>query len=241
MSQFSSQPRYFLGLDLGQAADFTAVSVLERSKTEPQEPRPFGTMYTSAPGPTQWRYQVRHLERYPLGTSYTSVAANVCALLKRRPPADPMGRPPLARCTLAVDQTGVGRPVLDMLRDALRAAGATVTLRPILITAGYQVTSGDDGSVHIPKKELVSLMQVLLQSRRFQVAEELPEAATLVKELVGFQVRITVAANESFGAWREGAHDDLVLSVAMAAWAGENDQAGESYPPVSLGGGWRNW
>jgi hypothetical protein len=47
-------------------------------------------------------------------------------------------------------------------------------------------------------------------------------AATLVEELLAFQVRVTAAANETFGAWREGRHDDLVLAVAVAAWAGEH-------------------
>lgn len=28
--------------------------------------------------------------------------------------------------------------------------------------------------------------------------------------------------NESFGAWRESVHDDLVLSTAMAVWQAEN-------------------
>jgi hypothetical protein len=31
-------------------------------------------------------------------------------------------------------------------------------------------------------------------------------------------VKITAAANETFAAWREGAHDDLVLAVALACW-----------------------
>jgi hypothetical protein len=35
-------------------------------------------------------------------------------------------------------------------------------------------------------------------------------------------VKITPTANEAFGAWREGAHDDLVLAVAIAAWEGEH-------------------
>jgi hypothetical protein len=29
-------------------------------------------------------------------------------------------------------------------------------------------------------------------------------------------------AHDSYGAWREGAHDDLVLAVAVAAWYGEH-------------------
>ncbi len=35
-------------------------------------------------------------------------------------------------------------------------------------------------------------------------------------------MKIHVAtAHDSYEAWREGDHDDLVLSVAMACWAGE--------------------
>jgi hypothetical protein len=66
------------------------------------------------------------------------------------------------------------------------------------------------------------MLQVLLQSRRLQVAPTLPAAQTLVQELTTFQVKITPTANEAFGAWREGAHDDLVLAVAIAAWDGEH-------------------
>jgi hypothetical protein len=35
------------------------------------------------------------------------------------------------------------------------------------------------------------------------------------------QVKVSTAGNEQFGAWREGAHDDLVLAVALACWAVE--------------------
>jgi hypothetical protein len=44
--------------------------------------------------------------------------------------------------------------------------------------------------------------------------------------LTTFQVRITPSANETFGTWREGAHDDLVLAVAIVAWIGERQYKG---------------
>ncbi len=69
--------------------------------------------------------------------------------------------------------------------------------------------------------ELVSVLQVLFQSRRLQVARRLPMASVLVKELENFRVKITVNANETFESWRERDHDDLVLAVAMATWLGE--------------------
>jgi hypothetical protein len=60
-----------------------------------------------------------------------------------------------------------------------------------------------------------------MQGRRLQIARRLTEAATLVRELQNFQVKITAAANETFGAWRDGQHDDLVLAVALACWWSE--------------------
>ena len=58
--------------------------------------------------------------------------------------------------------------------------------------------------------------------------------AILVRELQQFQVKITQAAHETFGVWREGQHDDLVLAVALACWWAER------HPPAhdgQFGGG----
>jgi hypothetical protein len=53
------------------------------------------------------------------------------------------------------------------------------------------------------------------------VAPALPESAMLVRELAAFQLKVSAASKEELDAWREGAHDDLVLAVAVAAWLGE--------------------
>jgi hypothetical protein len=62
---------------------------------------------------------------------------------------------------------------------------------------------------------------VLLQTRRPPIANALPDVAIQAREMETFRVKVTAAANETFGAWREGQHDDLVLAVALAAWMGE--------------------
>ena len=66
------------------------------------------------------------------------------------------------------------------------------------------------------------------------MAPDLPETQTLVRELAEFQVKFTPAANEVFGVWREGAHDDLVLAVAVAAWAGERLRPSQGFVPYVL-------
>lgn len=83
---------YYVGLDLGQSADYTALAVIEEATQE---------------------LRLRHLERYPLKTPYNVVADNVVALVGRLREHSPFGGLP----HLLVDNTGVGRAVTDQLRE----------------------------------------------------------------------------------------------------------------------------
>jgi hypothetical protein len=186
---------YTIGLDLGQAADFSAMAVLERTSA-------------GEDGVGLAAYAVRHLQRFPLGTAYTAIVPAVAAIASSGP---------LRGAPLVVDQTGVGRAVVDMLRRS----GIAGHIVPVTITGGHTVTLGQDGAQHVPKKELVTCLQILLQARRLKIAQALREADTLARELENYRVKITVAANEVFGAWREGQHDDLVLATALTAWWAE--------------------
>jgi hypothetical protein len=187
---------FILGLDLGQSQDFTALAAIEKS----WGPRP------DDPTRQVGFYAVRHLKRWPLKTSYTDITNDLVRLVQTSPLAWPV---------LTVDKTGVGTAVIDLLVKAQLAAW----IRPVLITGGHQTAAGADGSLHVPKKELVSSLQVVLQSRRLLVAA-MPERELLIKELLAFRVKITAAANETFEAWRERDHDDMVLAVALAIWYG---------------------
>jgi hypothetical protein len=117
-----------------------------------------------------------------------------------------------------VDYTGVGRPVLDMLRKA--KVGASIT--PLFVTSGKKSSSDDRGGWLVPRQEIAATLQVLLQSRRLRVSPALPETTMLAKELAAFQVKVSVSAEMEMDAWRKGTHDDLVLAVAVAAWLGEH-------------------
>jgi hypothetical protein len=194
---------WLVGLDLGQAQDPTALAAVEQSRVE------------SDGGRSVNFYAVRYLQRWPLGTPYTRVVADV---------ADLLGREKLAGCPVAVDMTGVGRAVVDLLREQRTRS----RLFPATITAGQHVSGDYASGFGVPKKELVSALQVPLQSRRLVIASGLREADVLRKELGNFRVKVTAAANETFGVWREGQHDDLVLALALAVWLGE-----KLHPPGS--------
>ena len=62
---------------------------------------------------------------------------------------------------------------------------------------------------------------MLLKSGRLKVAPDLREAETFIGELSNCKVKISAAGHDSYNAWRESIHDDLVLSVALGAWWGE--------------------
>lgn len=187
--------KFLVGLDLGQASDYTALTATER-----------------IPGKESARasYHVRHIERFELNTPYPVMVDRVFAI---------MGQEPLKEnATLIVDATGVGRPVVDMLRASPN--GRPV---PILITGGDAAAFDWETRMwKVPKRDLVGAVQVLLQTSRLKFAQGLPLTKTLAEELLAFKVKINArTAHDSYGEWRDGQHDDLVLSLAMALWFGE--------------------
>ena len=62
----------------------------------------------------------------------------------------------------------------------------------------------------------------MFQNGRIKIAKKMKLAQIFREELINFKVKINLkTAHDSYEAWREGEHDDLVLSVALAAWFAE--------------------
>lgn len=192
---------YIIGLDLGQAQDYTAIAVMEviPPQTVPSE--------KTSDDPT---YHVRHLERVR-GIPYPVVVDRVREIIRQLGPANDT--------SLILDYTGVGRPVSDLFRQA------GIRHYAVTIHGGDQVTH-EGTHYRVPKRDLVSSVLVVLQAGHLKIASSLPDAAVLVKELENFKVKIDPAtAHDSYSAWREGVHDDLVLAVSLAVWyARKNSQ-----------------
>jgi len=203
---------YFVGVDFGQSRDFTAIAAVERAETKGEWD---AVMFA-------WKkvvsLQLRYLERIALGTPYTEVVERVVQVTRS---PDLTGQ-----CRLAVDGTGVGRPVVDLLRRA----GPGCVLMAVNITSGLKQTY-EGGYYGVPKRDLILGLQVLLQRGVLRIAAGLEHGPALVKEMAAMQVKISLAGHEQYAVWREGTHDDLVFAVALACWNHQN-----MYPDDPAGG-----
>ncbi|MEP7081903.1 MAG: hypothetical protein ABI841_02880 [Chloroflexota bacterium] len=185
---------HIVGLDLGQARDYSALVVTERLTTAPSGPRER----------TGERRDVVHLERWQLGTPYPVIVDRV---------VDLMAEPSLADATLVMDATGVGRGIVDLFHAARRDGRLRRYPVAVTITAGLEATGW-----HVPKRDLVSRLQALLQTGALRIAEGLPLGDVLERELLAFRAKLTAAGNDKYEALREGDHDDLVLALALSCW-----------------------
>jgi hypothetical protein len=185
-------------VDVGQRVDPTAIAVVEIE----ERPRSDGR------GGTDYHHMVRHLERLPLGTPYPKVAERVAEIVTGVR-ARAGGYP-----ELYVDATGVGTPVVD----ALRGAGIVARLIPVYFNHGDRrtlVREAGGAEVRLGKAFLVSRMQALLQSGLLHLPHT-AEAEVLAEELLDYEIRVSEDANDKYGAFRVGTHDDLVTALGLA-------------------------
>ncbi len=114
---------------------------------------------------------------------------------------------------------GYSGPSRTEMGDLMRKEKLSVI--PVTITAGGSGTGSVFSGYNVPKRELVSNLAIIFQAGRLKISRKLPEASQLVEELQKFKIKITPAGNDTYEAWRESDHDDLVVAAAMAAWYGE--------------------
>ena len=197
--------RFVVGLDLGKQNDFTALVVNDlhtcnrvqyrRTKFEPTA--------VAVSRRRLCHHQMVNVHRYPRGTSYPAVNQSVRSIMAQLPPA------------LVVDGTGVGVPVVDAMREG--------GLQPIAvsITAGRDVNERSRVDFTVPKTILASSIDIAMAEDRLGITALAGDSIALKGELQNFRVKITAGGSTTMEAWRESAHDDLVLATALAVWFGE--------------------
>jgi hypothetical protein len=196
---------FYVGLDLGQSADYTALAVVEDVEKE------------GPAGKEEKFLHLRHLERYPLRTPYPEQAGRVARLMRdeklvteTRYPWEPTVYRKVPE--LVVDATGVGRAVTDLLKER------GLWFKAVTITGGDAAKYSGRGA-SVPKRDLVAALEVPFHSGTLKVAEGLELWPALRAELLNFRRKINLkTAHDSYEHWRESDHDDLVLAAALACW-----------------------
>ncbi len=195
-----------LGLDLGKRSDYSALAEVYRAirlgKT--------GLPERDTRGDALYRFHCPRLHRWVKGTDYTQIIDDIEERLSHERYPDPT--------RLVIDATGVGGGVVEMFHNRQIPK---LQIIPVMITSGasfsrIKVCKGLSG-YSVAKYLIASTMQAIFQGRHIRVNSEDPNAKTLVKELMGFQVKLTAAGNERFE-HRDGEHDDLVLALAIVLW-----------------------
>lgn len=197
-------PVYYIGVDIGQSQDYTAISIVERADiiSGPQDRITYNWPRTTL-------RTVRFLHRVPLGTSYPDVAKLVAGITAHASIARRSNK-------LIVDGTGVGKPVIDLIR--------THKVQPILHTV--IITSGDAskaearcGDTHyLARNALLAGLETGLQNRALQISRHLPLANALLEELNNLHRDPNNPTAEGLRPQRQSIHDDLVFATALAYW-----------------------
>ncbi len=192
-------PWYFVGVDLGKSRDHSALAVVERAELFLDE-----MDWMTYERKRKRRFRVRYLQRVRLGTPYPEVVARVREVVRAKALA--------RRCTLVLDATGVGAPVLDLLRLAELGCG----IEAVIITGGER-ESHAGGVWHVPKRDLVTGLRVMLEKRELELSRRVAMADALAREMAGMEERVSRSGRESFGAAGSG-KDDLVMACGLACW-----------------------
>lgn len=214
-----------VGIDVAQRSDWTAIAIVEHD----EQPVP------DRAGETETHYATRLLHRVDQGTSYPDIAKELVRAVERAVTERQRAMDALAKVELEwsetlpqerrkraerlvsiyVDATGVGRPVVDIMRGALRDYACSLTA----VTFVY----GDKCDVHpgalestLGKAHLVSRLQALFQTGRITLSRQHKLAGAMKDELLNYEIRVNENANEQFGAFRTGTHDDLVTALGLA-------------------------
>jgi hypothetical protein len=184
-----SEISYAIGVDLGQQHDHTAVAILELSEIvlEARDPVTYEHLRDR-------RTRLRHLQRIPLGVPYPDVV-RVVKDIASAPALD-------GRCTVILDATGVGAPIVDLLKRA----GMRARVVPVTITSGDRENSSGS-AFRVPRRDLIAGLQILFEDPKFEISRTLAYGKPLMDELARMRGNLTTTG-----------HDDLVFALSLAWW-----------------------
>lgn len=212
--------RVTFGVDVGKMSDPAAIVVSELA-WRPTPP----SVWVEGMDRYEDHHLVRHIERVPLGTSYPELAEliakranqvqNLVRAANMRNKAGWLVQEEYAEMKLYVDATGVGQPVVDILQTSGVACTGVYFRQGEWRVEKLDVRGKPVRVVSLGKAYMVSRLQVLLSTGRIHLPDN-EEARALARELKDYEIRVNDRANEQMGAFRIGAHDDLVVALGLS-------------------------
>lgn len=191
-----------IGVDVGQRTDYTAIAVVQ---SQGYSRLPFFMT-------PEWFFEVRAIDRLPLGLPYPEMARRVKLVVDGVIDRTGGKETPW----LFVDATGVGTAMVD----ELRAVNVLARIEPVYFNAGdkriyrKQPQTGQL-FLSLGKAWLVARLQVLLQRQAIRLPKTKIMQA-LTDELLSYEIRISDKGDDSYGAFKVGSHDDLVTALGLA-------------------------
>lgn len=191
--------RYWLGVDLGQSQDYTALTILLDECLPEWE-----SGHKQILGPR--RRTVVHADKFK-GVSYPDIVAHVLRTMSNEKLR--------GKVRLIVDGSGLGRVVSDLLTDA------SVPHTAIQMVAG-QNWARKGRYVNVGKTLLLENLSVMFATGDLSFVADLPLRQDILHELETFQLEMTAAGNQVITQGKVGTHHgDLAISLAIAAFASE--------------------
>lgn len=189
--------KIILGLDLGQQYDYSVLSVIEIKEN-----------HTSTITETVLhKYKLIFLHKFTLKTPYTTVVSWIVDFIKTS--FDPN------IYVLVVDYGGPGRPVVDLFEEH------DLNLVAITTTGGLEAVWKSGTRVTVPKRELITSLEVAFQSYKLMVHKNISFLKDLEKEILNFEATTRARNNVKLEA-AYAHHDDIIMSISMAIWYAES-------------------
>lgn len=183
-----------VGVDLGVVQDPSCVALLE---------------------PWRSRWALTSLRTWHPDRQMVDVLDHVVRLVERFAPAH--------RPAVAIDARGIGRPVAQMAVEG--RVGEVCDVYPVLPSASDRThRQREDGGVWIGKAPTLARLFRMLAEGNIVIADGLPEARDLKRELTQLREVVTPAGQRT--TWTHASasrrhHDDRVMALGYAAFLAE--------------------
>jgi hypothetical protein len=181
----------FYGLDIGRRQDPAALVILDRQHTPTGQRDPVTYQFNF-----ELNLVVRHAETFPLGLPYLELVRRIRSLIK---PGQ----------TLVVDASGVGDPIVELLRlgrHSPQGDGGAIQIYPIVITGGRTPTDSIQGGQNVPRKNLITNLRILWEKQVIKIPQSMYGKERLLDQLVHLEDHPTQK------------EDDLAIALSLAAW-----------------------